>query len=144
MTYHQAFDRLGNPVARSTRTDWQHRVIRWCRAGHHCGVHGHSSVGALTMGQVHTCNELGECHSRTPACQGCTHQEETQSAKALTTSTHGTRNAGCCVLDDEVFRKPITPIGRIAYWYCVVGATYMTIVIVLGSLGYLSTKACSP
>lgn len=29
MTYHQAFDRLGNPVARNTRPYWQHRVIRW-------------------------------------------------------------------------------------------------------------------
>lgn len=29
MTYHQAFDRLGNPVARRTKPDWQHRVIRW-------------------------------------------------------------------------------------------------------------------
>ncbi|MDH4449906.1 MAG: hypothetical protein QE265_04850 [Rhodoferax sp.] len=29
MNYHQTFDRLGNPVARPTKPDWQHRVIRW-------------------------------------------------------------------------------------------------------------------
>jgi hypothetical protein len=29
MTYQQAFDRHGNPVARPAKPDWQHRVIRW-------------------------------------------------------------------------------------------------------------------
>lgn len=28
MTYHQTFDRLGNPVAKPAKPDWQHRVIR--------------------------------------------------------------------------------------------------------------------
>jgi hypothetical protein len=32
MTYHQTFDRLGNPVAKPTKPDWQHRVIRWASA----------------------------------------------------------------------------------------------------------------
>lgn len=32
MTYHQTFDRLGNPVARPAKPDWQHRVIRWAAA----------------------------------------------------------------------------------------------------------------
>ena len=29
MSYHQQFDRLGNPVYRSAKPDWQQRVIRW-------------------------------------------------------------------------------------------------------------------
>ena len=29
MSYHQHFDRLGNPVYRSAKPGLQHRIIRW-------------------------------------------------------------------------------------------------------------------
>lgn len=94
------------------------------------------------MGQAYTRNELGACHSRTSACQGCTHQEDTQSALELVNSVQATRNAGCYVLDDEAFCDPITPMERIYYWACVGAAIGVSIVLVFGTLGYLSAKAC--
>jgi len=32
MSYNQHFDKLGNPIYRKSKPDWQHRVIRWASA----------------------------------------------------------------------------------------------------------------
>lgn len=81
----------------------------------------------------HTCELLGVCQQRTPACLGCEHH-------ALATAVQASRDTGCCVPfgtdDDHILTSP----ERVGYW-CAVGiATGCTVGLAFGLSGYLFVK----
>ena len=91
------------------------------------------------MANALTCQDLGVCQSREPACSGCNCHADA----ALAASVQASRNAGCCVLlEDDDFKESLTPMERIAYWASVGMAVGLSVAAVFGTVGYVSVKAC--
>jgi len=80
----------------------------------------------------HSCDSLGCCQQRTPACLGCEHH-------ALAASVQASRDTGCCsqMLEAE---DTTTPFERIAYWGSVGAAVGLSLAVVFGAAGYLVAK----
>lgn len=81
----------------------------------------------------HSCDALGLCQRRTPACLGCEHH-------ALATAVQASRDTGCCVpfgADDDT---TLTRSERIGYWIGVGAVVGLSVITVFGFAGYLSTK----
>ena len=77
-----------------------------------------------------TCDALGVCQQRTPACLGCDHH-------ALATAVQASRDTGCCVplgTDDD---HTLTRSERIGYWMGVGAAVGLTVITFFGAAGYL-------
>lgn len=83
----------------------------------------------------HSCDALGCCQHRTPACLGCDHH-------ALAASVQASRDTGCCVpfgTDDDATHT-LTRAERMGYWIGVGATVGLSVIIVFGSAGYLITK----
>lgn len=82
----------------------------------------------------HSCDALGCCQHRTPACLGCDHH-------ALAASVQASRDTGCCVplgKDDDATQ--LTRSERIGYWIGVGAVVGLSVITVFGFAGYLFTK----
>ena len=83
----------------------------------------------------HSCDALGCCQQRTPACLGCEHH-------AMAPFVQAGRDTGCFLLgpDDDNTTQTLTRAERVGYWLgvgCVVG---MSVVTAFGLAGYLVAK----
>lgn len=80
----------------------------------------------------HSCDALGFCHQRTPACLGCDHH-------ALAASVQASRDTGCCVPfgTDDHATNTLTRSERVGYWMCVGAAVGLIVITFFGSAGYL-------
>ena len=67
----------------------------------------------------HSCDSLGVCQQRVPACNGCTCHADAIDPDHTDTTTH---------------------IERIGYWLCVTMAVGLSVAITFGAAGYLAVK----
>ena len=83
----------------------------------------------------YTCDAMGICQQRTPACLGCDHH-------ALAQFVQASRNTGCCVPFDtnDATTDTLTKTERVAYWLGVGVVVGMSVVTVFGTAGYLVAR----
>lgn len=82
----------------------------------------------------HTCELLGVCQQRTPACLGCEHH-------ALATAVQASRDTGCCApLGDSDDTDTLTKAERVGYWIGVGAMVGLSVITAFGSAGYLVSK----
>jgi hypothetical protein len=76
------------------------------------------------------------------ACNDCDQKQLLENFEVLRASVQASRDTGCCVpFDDSSDTElTLTPFERIAYWGCVGLSAGCSLVVILGSVGYLLTK----